>query len=72
MMEIQEMITLALNSGMAIVVTAYFMFRDYQFMGSLQITLNTLVNTVDALKELVERPFPYGNVKENDNGITSR
>ena len=52
-MEIQDLANLILNSGTAIIVVAYFMYRDYKFMGQLQVTLVTLVDTVAALKDCV-------------------
>lgn len=52
-MEIQELANLILNSGVAIIVVAYFMFRDYKFMGQLQVTLVSLVETVNTLKDCV-------------------
>lgn len=52
-MEIQELANLILNSGTAIIVVAYFMFRDYKFMGQLQVTLVSLVETVNTLKDCV-------------------
>lgn len=57
MMELQEVITLALNSGVSVVVIGYFMFRDYKFMENLQVTLTTLVDTVTVLHDIV-KVFP--------------
>ena len=56
-MELQEVITLALNSSVSVVVIGYFMFRDYKFMESLQVTLTTLVDTVRTLHDLI-KVFP--------------
>lgn len=53
-MEVQEIVNMCLNSGTAIVIIAYFMYRDFKFMGQLQTVLTTLVDTVSALKETVE------------------
>ncbi len=52
-MEIQETANLILNSSVSIIVIAYFMYRDYNFMGQLQQTLQTLVDTVECLKDVV-------------------
>jgi hypothetical protein len=52
-MEIQDTVNLILNSGVSIVVIAYFMYRDYKFIAQLQTTLTTLIDTVDCLKECV-------------------
>jgi len=52
-MEINEIVNLVMNSGMAIVVVAYFIVRDWRFQSTLEQTLSTLVNTVNGLKEIV-------------------
>lgn len=52
-MQMNEFIDAIVNNGVAIVVIGYFMFRDYKFMGQLQQTLQTLVTTVDTLKDIV-------------------
>lgn len=49
----EQIVQLVVNNGTAAVVIAYFMYRDYKFMGTLQDTLTTLVNTVDVLKDAV-------------------
>ena len=49
-----DFVNLLVNNGTAVAVLAYFLFRDYKFMDTLQITLTTLVKTVDALKESIE------------------
>ena len=48
-----QIVQLLVNNGTAVAVIAYFMYRDYKFMGTLQDTLTTLVNTVDILKDSV-------------------
>ena len=54
-MEFKEMITLLQNTGVTIVVVAYFMMRDYKFMSTLQEALTTLIQTVDTLKDMMEK-----------------
>lgn len=41
------------NSGVSIVVIGYFMYRDYKFIGTLQQTLQTLVDTTNCLKDII-------------------
>lgn len=53
-MEFDALVNLLTNTGVTIVVLGYFLFRDFKFMQSLSDTLTTLVNTVDALKEIVK------------------
>ena len=48
-----QILQLLVNNGTAVAVMAYFMYRDYKFMGTLQNTLTTLVNTIDVLKDSV-------------------
>ena len=43
------------DNTVSIVVIAYFMFRDYKFMGELQKTLQSLVDTVGVLKIFVAK-----------------
>lgn len=62
-MEMSEIANVILNSGVAVVVIAFFMYRDIKFMSQLQTTLTTLVDTVDTLKEVVNTT----KVKMEDN-----
>lgn len=52
-MEMNEFVNMLVNNSVSIVVIAYFMFRDYKFMGALQDTLNKLVIIVDTLKDVI-------------------
>lgn len=54
-LEFKEMITLLQNTGVTIVVVAYFMIRDYKFMSTLQEALTTLIQTVDTLKDMMQK-----------------
>lgn len=49
----EDLVNLLVNSGVTVVIIAYFMLRDYKFMSQLQNTLTTLVDTVNALKDIV-------------------
>lgn len=49
----EEMVNLFLNTGVTVVVIAYFMYRDFRFMDTLEKTLQSLVDTVDCLKKHV-------------------
>ena len=48
-----DLINLILNSSVTIVIIAYFIYRDNKFMGQLQQTLTTLVDTVETLKDMI-------------------
>ncbi len=54
-MELETVANLLLNNGVAIAVIAYFMYRDNKFMTHLQQTLQTLVDTVTVLHDLVNQ-----------------
>lgn len=51
----EDIVNLFVNNGVAVAVICYFMFRDFKFQETLQKTLQTLVNTVEALKETLEK-----------------
>jgi len=50
---IEPFVNMCINNGVAVVVVVYFLFRDWKFHDNLQVTLTTLIETVDTLKELV-------------------
>ena len=52
-MDMEAIVNLLLNSSVSIIVIAYFMYRDFKFMVQLQQTLQTLVDTVDCLKDVI-------------------
>lgn len=56
-MEMQELTSMITNTGVTVVIIAYFIFRDYRFMHQLETTLTSLINTVDMLKEVVKAKY---------------
>lgn len=54
-MEMPEVVNLFTNTGVSIGIIVYFIFRDLKWMGQLNTTLITLVDTVNALKDLIRR-----------------
>lgn len=54
-MELTELVKLIVDNGVTIIVISYFMFRDYKFQNTLVTTLQTLVDTVDTLKEMIKK-----------------
>lgn len=50
-MLMDQIVQMLVNNGTAVAVIAYFMYRDYKFMDTLQSTLTTLVDTVNVLKD---------------------
>ena len=54
MENIEQISNLVMNHGMSVIITAYFLFRDWKYQGQL-INLLTSVSTVLAdLKNIVE------------------
>jgi len=52
-MEIDALTNLILNSSITIVVVAFFMYRDLKFMNELHQTLQSLVDAVNSLKNVI-------------------
>ena len=50
----EELANIILNTGVSVVVIAYFIYRDYKFMGTLQSTLQALIDTVGSLKDSIK------------------
>ena len=49
----EEIVNLFVNNGVAVAVVIYFLMRDWKFNDELHKTLTTLIDTVDALKDMV-------------------
>lgn len=52
-MEMETLVATILNSSVSVAVIAYFMYRDYKFLSTLEKTLQSLVTTVDTLKDII-------------------
>ena len=50
---IDFLVNLFVNNGTAIAVIAYFMWRDFKFMDTLNSALQKLIETTDTLKVLI-------------------
>lgn len=50
---IDFLVNLFVNNGTAIAVIAYFMWRDFKFMDTLNSALQKLIETTDTLKALI-------------------
>lgn len=53
-MELENIVSLIIDNGVAVGLLAYFVYRDNKFMTTLAVTLKTLQVTVDSIKELLE------------------
>lgn len=51
----EEIVNLLVNNSVAIAVVAFYMYKDIKFMDTLQKTLITLVDTVNNLKDIVDK-----------------
>ncbi|MCQ2740254.1 MAG: hypothetical protein MJ237_08540 [bacterium] len=54
-MEVQEIVNLIMNSGVTIVVLAYFMVRDWKFSDNLKNTLSKLSDQMELIKDLLRK-----------------
>lgn len=54
-MEINELVNIFVNNGVAIAVIVYFMFRDMKFMQSLTTSIQELKDCVKDLTKNIER-----------------
>ena len=54
-MEMNEIVNIFVNNGVAVAVIIYFMIRDYKFISSLSSTLQELIDTVKDLSNTVNK-----------------
>ena len=54
-MEIENIVSVIINNGVAVSLLAYFVYRDNKFMSSLDVTLKTLQTSVDSVRDLLEK-----------------
>lgn len=59
-----DIVDLIVNNGIAVVVVAYFLFRDYKFNNELIKTLTTIQNTLTAVANDVIRKEVTKNDKK--------
>ena len=58
----ENIIDLIVSNGIGVACIVYFMFRDYNFMGTMQQTLTTLEDTTNLIKDY----FIKREEQEND------
>lgn len=51
---IEAIVNLAMNSGMSILITVYFLYRDWKYQGQLIDLLSNVSTTLAGLKDIVE------------------
>lgn len=66
-MEIENIVSVIINNGVAVSLLAYFVYRDNKFMSSLDVTLKTLQTSVDSVRDLLEKQAEKKRGEEDDN-----
>lgn len=51
----EKIIDILVNNGVAVATLAYFIFRDYKFMGTLNTTLNNVQLSLKSLDKAIDR-----------------
>lgn len=64
-MELENIVSLIINNGVAVGLLAYFVYRDNKFMTTLAVTLKTLQVTVDSIKDLLEEKKEKRDINDN-------
>lgn len=54
-MELTEIVNLFINNGLAVGITAYFLYRDFKFNAQLIETLSSLKDAVSSVKDIVDK-----------------
>lgn len=54
-MEVNEIVNLFVNNGVAVAMIVYFAIRDWKLNSRIQDTLITLVDTVETLKDALRK-----------------
>lgn len=54
MEEMEKIVNLVMNNGMAIVITAYFLYRDWKYQQTLTGLLSTLSAAIDRFNAVVD------------------
>ena len=55
MMEMNDIVSLFVNNGVAVAVIIYFMIRDYKFISQLTMLIQQLTDTVKDVEETMKK-----------------
>lgn len=66
-MEIENIVSVIINNGVAVSLLAYFVYRDNKFMSNLDVTLKTLQTSVDSVRALLEKQAEKKREVEDDD-----
>lgn len=64
-MEIENIVSVIINNGVAVSLLAYFVYRDNKFMSSLDVTLKTLQTSVDSVRDLLKKEVEKRDKDDN-------
>lgn len=64
-MEIENIVSVIINNGVAVSLLAYFVYRDNKFMSNLDVTLKTLQTSVDSVRALLEKKVEKRDKDDN-------
>lgn len=64
-MEIENIVSVIINNGVAVSLLAYFVYRDNKFMSNLDVTLKTLQTSVDSVRTLLEKEVEKRDKDDN-------
>ncbi len=64
-MEIENIVSVIINNGVAVSLLAYFVYRDNKFMSNLDVTLKTLQTSVDSVRALLEKEVEKRDKDDN-------
>lgn len=61
-MELNELVDIIVNNGVALAVLGYFIFRDYKYITQLTQAIAVLQTTITAVKETLDAFINKGDV----------
>lgn len=64
-MGFQEITNLILNNGVAVGLLVYFVYRDNKFMNTLNVSLMSLKDTTESIKDMMLKQGESQNEKGN-------
>lgn len=64
-MELENIVSVIINNGVAVSLLAYFVYRDNKFMSNLDVTLKTLQTSVDSVRALLEKEVEKRDKDDN-------
>ena len=66
MLEMNDIVSLFVNNGVAVAVIIYFMIRDYKFISQLTMLIQQLTDTVKDVEETMKK---FRRVEQKEGGV---